>query len=77
MPKSNKETTETCDNGCPELAGEIVAAVLEQHWQDHRKEAIHANTRGLNTKAKFHIEVADLLSELFLQVVGRRPQDWQ
>lgn len=71
--QENSEQAESNES----LSNEIVATIIDLHWRDHRKAAIQSNTRGLNAQARIQGDVADLLSELYLQVTGRRPQDWQ
>lgn len=75
MSRKDQEKAEGSDNGRETLAGEIVAGILTREWRACRKATTDALDTGLSNLAELHAEVADLLSELHVQAIGRRPSE--
>ena len=75
MSRQDQEEGTGRDNGREELAGEIVAGILTREWRAYRKMTTDALDCGLSNLAELHAEIADLLSELHIQLIGRRPTE--
>lgn len=75
MSRKDQEKAEGLDNGRETLAGEIVAGILTREWRAFRKATTDSIDCGLSNLADLHAEVADLLSELHMQAIGRRPTE--
>lgn len=75
MQKNTEKKATRDDDGCETLAGEIVAGILTREWRACRKATTDALDTGLSNLAELHAEVADLLSELHVQTIGRRPSE--
>lgn len=75
MSRKDQKKTEGSDNGREALAGEIVAGILTREWRAYRKVTADALDCGLSNLAELHAEIADLLSKLHIQIIGRRPTE--
>lgn len=75
MSRKDQEKAAGSDNGREALAGEIVAGILMREWRACRKSTTDALESGLSSLAELHAEIADLLSELHVQTIGRRPSE--
>lgn len=75
MSRKDQEKAEGSDNGREALAGEIVAGILTREWRASHKATTDALDCGLSNLAELHAEIADLLSELHVQTIGRRPSE--
>lgn len=75
MSRKDQEKAEGSDNGREALAGEVVAGILTREWRAFRKATTDSLDCGLSSLAEFHAEIADLLSELHVQTIGRRPSE--